>query len=427
MLMTVVALVLLIACVNIANLLLARAAAREREVGIRTALGAGRSRVSRQLLTESIVLSLVGGSCGLLIAYWGRDLLWSFRPPFLDVNAVNLSLDLRVYFFTAGISISTGILFGLIPALKFSVPNLSDALKVGGRSATSSWMHVRVRSILVVAEIAFALIALVGAGLFVQSLRHAQNIDLGFETRKVFVMAVNLGAQNIEQARAEQFYTDTIQRAKSIPGVTNAAISANPPLGGGFLRSVFKEGQEQKPGQRNLLTLTNIVSPEYFDTLGIHLLAGRVFDEFDRPRSRSVVVVNEAMANKFWPGENPLGKRFTFFGQQEVREIVGIVKNAAVFQVGEAPQAVIYLPLAQNFTPAATIQVRTASAPAGAIEPVRKVVQGLEPNLPLTNVRTMEQQLDQALCAPRMGAAMLGLCGVLALVLAAIGIYGVMS
>ena len=426
-LMTVVGLVLLIACVNLANLLLARAGAREREVGIRTALGAGRSRLIRQLLTESVVLSLAGGAAGLLIAFWARDLLWSFRPPFLNANAVSLSLDQRVLAFTAGISIFTGLLFGLIPALKFSSPNLNESLKVGGRSGTSSWMRTRARAILVVVEVALALIALVGAGLFVQSMRRAQRIDLGFETEKLFVIAVNLGAQNMEQARGEQFYANALARAKASPGVANAAVSSNFPLGGGFLRSVFKEGQEQKAGQRDLLTLTNIVSPEYFDTLRISPVRGRVFNEFDRAGTPAVVVVNEAMAKKFWPGENAMGKRFTFFGQTQVREIVGIVRNATVFPVGEEPQAAIYLPLAQNFTPAATIQVRTTGLPESVMEAVRKQIQAVEPNLPLTNIATIKQQLDQALFAPRMGAALLGLFGLLALALAGIGIYGVMA
>jgi len=426
-LMTVVGLVLLIACVNIANLLLARASGREREVGIRTALGAGRGRLIRQMLTESIILSLLGGAAGLLIAFWGRDLLWSFRPPFLNANAVALTLDRKVLAFTAGISIFTGLLFGLIPALKLSIPNLTDALKLGARTGSASWVRNRVRATLVVAEVALALIALVGAGLFVQSMRQAQSIDLGFETKKLFVMAVDLGAQNMEQARAEQFYLNAIARAKATPGVANAAISSNFPLGGGFLRSVFKEGQEQKPGQRNLLTLTNIVSPEYFDTVRIPLLRGRLFNDFDRRGSTTVVVVNEATAKKFWPGEEAIGKRFTFFSQTEVREIVGIVRNATVFQVGEEPQAAIYLPLAQNFTPAATIQVRTTGEPAGEMESVRKQIQGIEPTLPITNVVTMERQLDQALFAPRMGAALLGLFGLLALALAGIGIYGVVA
>jgi len=425
-LMTVVGLVLLIACVNIANLLLARAGAREREVGIRTALGAGRRRLIRQMLTESVILAIAGGSAGLLVAYWGRDLLWSFRPPFLNANAVTLTLDRRVFVFTAGISILTGFLFGLIPAIKISAPNLNDALRSGLRSG-ASFSRTRTRSVLVVSEVALALIALVGAGLFVQSLRQAQSIDLGFETRRLFMMAVNLGAQNMEQGRAEQFYANAVDRAKRLPGVANAAISANFPLGGGFLRSVFKEGQEQKPGQRNLLTLTNIVSPEYFDTVRIPLLRGRLFSDFDRTGSKAVTVINEATAKKFWPGEDALGKRFTFFGQTEIREVVGIVRNAAVFQVGEDPQAAIYLPLWQNFTPAATIQVRTAGDPAAVMESVRKQIQGLEPTLPLTNLATIEQQLDQALFAPRMGAALLGLFGVLALILAGIGIYGVMA
>jgi predicted permease len=426
-LMTIVGLVLLIACVNLANLLLARAGVREREVGIRTALGAGRNRLIRQLLTESVILSLCGGVAGLLIAYWGRNLLWSLRPPFLNANAVTLSLDQRVLAFTAGISVFTGLLFGLIPALKVSSPNLNESLKLGGRYGTPSWKRTNARAILVVVEITLALIALVGAGLFVQSMRRAQSIDLGFETEKLFVMAVNLGAQNMEQGRGEQFYANAIARAKSSSGVANAAVVSNLPLGGGFLRSVFKEGQEQKPGQRNLLTLTNIVSPEYFDTVRIPILHGRLFSEFDRAGTTNVVVVNEAMTRKFWPGEEAIGKRFTFFGQTQLREIVGIVRNATVFQVGEDPQAAIYMPLAQNFTPAVTIQVRTTGSPESAMETVRKQIQALEPNLPLTNIATMKQQLDQALFAPRMGAALLGLFGVLALALAGIGIYGVMA
>jgi len=426
-LMTVVGLVLLIACVNLANLLLARGGAREREVGIRTALGARRSRLIRQLLTESLVLSFLGGAVGLIIAYWGRALLWSMRPPFLDANAVNLSLDPRVLAFTAGISIVTGLLFGLIPALKFSSPNLNDTLKAGGRSGMASWMRSRVLSILVVVEVALALIALVGAGLFVQSMRRAQSIDLGFETERLFVMAVDLGAQRMEQARGEQFYANAIARAKASPGVANATVSSNFPIGGGFLRSVFKEGQQQKPGQRDLLTLTNIVSPEYFNTVRIPLLRGRLFDPFDRAGTRAVVVVNDAMAKKFWPGEDAIGKRFTFFGQTELREIVGVVRNAVVVQVGEDPQAAIYLPLAQNYTPLATIQVRTTGSPESAMETVRKQIQSLEPGLPLTNIATMREQLSQALFAPRMGAALLSLFGLLSLALAGIGIYGVIA
>jgi len=426
-LMTAVGLVLLIACVNLASLLLARGGVREREVGIRTALGARRGRLIRQLLTESLVMSFFGGAVGLLVAYWGRDLLWSMRPPFLDANAVSLSLDPRVLAFTAGISILTGLLFGLIPALKLSRPDLNESLKVGGRSNTASWMRSRARSILVVVEVALALIALVGAGLFVQSMRRAQAIDLGFETERMFFMAVDLGAQRMDPPRGEQFYANAIIRAKATPGVANAAVASNFPLGGGILRSVFKEGQVQKAGQRDLLTLTNIVSPEYFDTVRIPLLRGRLLDPFDRAGSRTVVVVNDAMAKKFWPGEDAIGKRFTFFGQTDVREIVGIVRTATVLQVGEDPQPAIYLPLAQNFTPLATIQVRTTGLPDNTVESVRKQIQEVEPGLPLTNITTMEQQLDQALFAPRMGAALLGLFGLLSLFLAGIGIYGVMA
>jgi predicted permease len=425
-LVTAVGLVLLIACVNLANLLLTRGSGREREVGIRSALGAGRSRIVRQLLTESIVLSVAGGVAGLVVAFWSRDLLWSYRPPFLAEDAISLSLDSSVLLFTTAISVLTGILFGFIPALKTSDPNLSEMLKASGRG-TSPGKRTRLRASLVVAEISLALIALVAAGLFVKSMREAQRIDVGFETAKLFVIGVNPGGQNMEQSRIEQFYANAVAAAKSTPGVENATITSNFPLGGGFLRSVFKEGQEQKPGQRDLLTLTNIVTPEYFDTVKIPQVKGRLFSDFDRTATPPVVVVNEAMAAKFWPGEEAVGKRFTFFGQTELREIVGIVRNATVFQIGEEPQPAIYLPLAQNFTPAGTIQVRTAVDPESAMATVRQKIQALEPSLPLTNVATIGRQLDQALWAPRMGAALLGLFGILALVLAGVGIYGVMA
>ncbi len=427
LLMGAVGLVLLIACVNLANLLLARASIRGREVGIRTALGAGRKRLIRQLLTESIVLSAVGGVAGLLVAFWARDLLWSFRPPFLNQDAVNLSLDGTVLMFTFGVTVLTGILFGVIPAWKLSDPDLNEVLKQGGRQGSGGIGGGRIRGVLVVSQVALALVALIGAGLFVRSMQEAQAIDPGFESTNLIVMGMNPGSDQMGPERGLPFYQEVLETARSVPGVTNATIASNFPFSGGFMRSVFLEGQEQKAGQRDILTLTNIVTPGYFDTLGISLLRGRDLSEFDREGVVLAAVVNEATAKKFWPDKEPIGERFTFFGFEEPCEIVGVVADTTIFQVGEDPTPVIYLPLAQHYTPAASLQVRTETDPDAILGTVREEVQALNQNLPITGITTIGQILDNGLFAARMGAGLLSLFGFLALILAAIGIYGVMA
>ena len=427
LMMGVVALVLLIACVNLANLLLARAAQRGREVGIRTALGAARTRLIRQLLTESLVLAAVGGVSGLIVAFWARDLLWSFRPPFLNEDAVDLTLDPGVLLFTIGVSILTGILFGVIPAWKMSDPDLNEVLKQGGRQGAGGIGGGRIRGVLVVSQVALALVALIGAGLFVRSMQEAQSIDPGFESEKLFVVGMNLGSQQMGADQGLPFYREVRERTESIPGVAGAAIVSNFPMGGGFMRSVFLEGQEQVPGQRDILTMTNIVTPGYFETLGIPLLRGRAFNDFDREGAVLAAVISEATVEKFWPETDPIGEHFIFFGQEEYRQIVGIVADSTILRIGEDPTAVIYLPMDQNYVPFATLQVRTEAEPEAVMGTVREEVQALDRNLPLTNINTIGQIFDQGLFAPRMGAALLSLFGFLALALAAIGIYGVMA
>jgi putative ABC transport system permease protein len=426
-LMSVVGLVLLIACVNLANLLLAQSAQREREMTIRASMGANRWRLMAQLLTESVLLAGLGGLAGLLIAYWGRSLLWSFRPPLLQANAIDLSLDARVLGFTAGVSLLTGLLFGLFPALKASNPNLAEVLKLGGRGNTLGWKSNRLRSLLVVSEIALTLVALCSAGLFLRSMQSAQRFELGFESKKLFVFAFDLGSQQYEDGRGQQFFRTAIERALTVPGVQAATVATNFPMGGGFSGTVFREGELENPNYRGTLCNFNEVTPEYFKTLRIPLRGGRNFTEFDGPNSAPVAILNQKAAQLLWAGEDALHKRFTYFGNKVPFEVVGIVANSVVANVGEDPQPVIYYAMRQRYSPAASLQVRTTGNPEAVIGDVRRAVQSLDPNLALTNFQTIGEILDQGLWAPRMGATLLGVFGLLALALAAIGIYGVMS
>jgi putative ABC transport system permease protein len=427
MMMTVVGLVLLIACANLANLLLARAARREREMGLRAALGASRQRLIRQMLTECVLLSLLGGAAGLAIAYAGRTVLWSFRPPFIEQNDIDLSLDSHVLIFTLGISLLTGLLFGLAPAFRASVPDLAETLKLGGRGGSIGWGRNKLRSLLVVSEIALSLVALVGAGLFIRSMRDAQKMDPGFESKNLFMLAFDLGALHYDEGHGQQFLRAAVERANATPGVKAATVASNFPLGGGFARTVFPEGEDESTGYRGTLTQLDDITPGYFDALRIPLLGGRLFTDADRKDTASVAIINEAMAKKFWPNQNALGKRFHFFGDTPLREVVGIARNSVVNAIGEVPPPLVYLPLAQDYAPAATLQVQTVGKPETVIAGVRGQIQSLEPNLAITNVQTIGEIIDQGLWAPEMGAALLTLFGGLALVLAAVGVYGVLA
>jgi predicted permease len=426
-LLGIVGLVLLIACVNMANLLLAQTARREKEMCLRAALGAGSSRLVRQSLTESFLLSIFGGGAGLLIGYWGRSVLWSYRPSFLENSDIALSLDGRVLAFTFGIAILTAILFGLVPAFKVSRPNLVETLNAGGRGGSMAWSRNRFRQALVISEVSLALVTLVGAGLFLRSLAYAESLNPGFESKNLFVIGFDLGSQHYDQDRGEQYFRDVIERASAAPGVKSAAVASNFPLGGGFARTIFLEGQDEKSGQRGTLTTLDNVSAGFFQTEGIPLLKGREINDLDRKGTKPVAIVNRAMARHFWPGEDPLGKRFHFIGDPTLIEVVGEVEDSWQFSVGEDPQPAAYLAIAQYYSPFATVHVRTAGSPGAVIPSVREQVQSLDRNLALVNVNTIGELLDQGLWAPRMGAILLGVFGLLALLLASVGIYGVLS
>jgi len=426
LMMGIVGLVLMIACVNVANLLLAQAARREKELGLRAALGASRRRVVQQLFTETLALAILSAIVGLAIAFAGRAILWSLRPPFILDGDLDLAFDSHVLLFTLSVSLLTALLVGLVPAIKVARPNLIEVLKVGGRGSVS-WTRNRLRSLLVITEIALALVALVGAGLFVRSMQNAQRIDPGFESKNLFVFAFDLGALHYDEGRAQQYFRTAMERAQASPGVASATIASNFPLGGGLARTVFPEGEDEGTGYRGTLTQLDDVAPNFFSTLRIPFVSGREFTDSDRKDTTQVAIVNEAMAKQFWPGQNAVGKRFHFFGETQLRQVVGVVRNTVVNAIGEEPQPLAYLPLTQDFSPAVTMQVRTTGRPEEVIATVRGQVQSLDTNLALTNFNTIGELLDQGLWAPRMGAALLTVFGAIALVLAVVGVYGVLS
>ena len=427
MMMGVVGLVLLIACVNLANLLLAQGARRQKEISLRAALGAGRTRIVRQMLTESMLLSLAGGAVGMAIAYAGRSILWSFRPPFIEQSGIDLALDSHVLLFTLGVAILTGFIFGLVPAVKASRPDLMETLKSGGRGGTMGWRRDPLRSLLVIGEMALALITLVAAGLFLRSMQNAQKTDLGFESKNLLAMNFDLAALHYEEGRGQQFYRAAIEKVKNSPGVASVSIASNFPIGGGFLRTIFPEGRDETSGYRGTLTVVNDITPQYFDTLRIPVSRGRTFNDGDRKETAAVAVASEAMVKQHWPNENAIGKRFHFIGDKTLREIVGVVANSVISEVGEDPQPIVFLPMTQDYVPAATLHVRTTGNPEAAVATTRAALQSLDPNVAITNVFTIDQILSQALWAPRMGGFLLALFGGLALLLSAVGVYGVLS
>ena len=427
LLMTVVGLVLLIACANVANLLLARGAARRREIAIRMSLGAGRARLIRQLLTESVVLALLGGAAGLLLAFWSKDLLMAWRPPQFFLQVPDLNLDGRVLLFTLGVSLATGILFGLAPALQASRAELQVELKErtgsgGGRG------RVTLRGALVVGQVALSLLSLIGAGLFIRSLGAMQRIDPGLDMSRLLVLGFDVGAQGYDQPRAEEFYRRVQETSGAIPGVERVSLAAALPIGGGAIgRTVFPEGHDETNKTTGTFVTAMSVTPGHLETAGIALQKGRDLALQDRPGAPLAVIINQTMARRFWPDEEAVGKRFKFFGDETYREVVGIVEDTKLFTLGEDPVAIAYVPLLQAYEPQMILYVRTARDPAGMLDTVRRGVQALDPDLPLTNVQTASDLLDQSLWTARMGAALLTIFGALALLLAAIGLYGVMS
>jgi putative ABC transport system permease protein len=426
-LMTVVGLVLLIACSNVANLLLARAAARRQEIATRVALGASRRRLVRQLLTESVILAIVSALIGLAVASVARTAIASMRPPFLSQNFVEFTLDGRVLLFTAIVALGTGLVFGLVPALQASKTDVVSALKEEMRTAGPSRRRLALGNTLVVAQVALSLVALVAAGLFLRSLQKAHSIDPGFETRRLAVVTVNPGQAGYNRARTRQFYELMAQRAAAIPGVERVAWAGNVPLFGGFQRTVVVEGTDPSlQASRNFAT-TITISPDYFATTGIRLLSGRDFTVADREGSVPVAIINETMAARLWPNQNAIGRRFQFYTDKFMREVVGVVRTTKYVTLGEEPQLAAYIPLEQEFSDFMVLFTRTSGEPAPVLGTVQGELRALDSLVPATNPFTIGQVIDTSLWAARLAAVLLGVLGGLALVLASIGLYGLLA
>jgi len=426
-LMTVVGLVLLIACSNVANLLLAKAAARRQEIATRVALGANRRRLVRQLLTESVLLAMVSAVIGLAVASVARTAISSMRPPFLTQNFVDFTLDGRVLLFTAIVALGTGVVFGLVPALQASKTDVVTALKEEMRTAGPSRRRLALGNFLVVAQVALSLVALIAAGLFLRSLQQAHSIDPGFETRRLAVVTVNPGQAGYNRARARQYFELISQRAAAIPGVEHVSWASTIPLFGGFQRTVVPEGQDPNLLASRNFANTITVSPGYFATTGIRLLNGRDFTPVDREGSVPVAIINETMAARLWPNQNAIGRRFQFYTDKFMREVVGVVRTTKYLTLGEEPKLAAYIPLEQEFSDVMVLFARTAGEPAPVLGTMQGEIRSLDALVPATNPFTIGQVIDTSLWAARMAAILLGVLGALALVLAAIGLYGLMA
>jgi putative ABC transport system permease protein len=421
-----VGLVLLIACANVANLLLARAAAREKEVAIRAALGASRARLIRQHLTESLTLALIGGTLGLILAFWMVDLLVSFAPvgtPRLDEIAINTI----VLVFTCGIAIFTGIAFGLAPAVLSSRANFNNSLKEGGRGASATSRGARIRSALVVFEVALALMLLIGAGLLIKSFLNLQHIDPGFNqtsTLRVDVSLPRMRYPNNNQPAA--FYKELIDRIAALPGVQSVGGITRLPLSGGGTDSDFAiEGQPPSEPGHEPVAWYNSVTPDYFRTMGIRLIKGRLPSESDTAEAAKVVFISEMMARRYFPDEDPIGKRLVF--GTDKREIVGIVSDVNHFGLTKDPRPTMYYPHAQSPARGMSLVVRMAGNPLALTSTIRKQVSTLDQNLALSNVMTLEELVRSSIAEPRFTLLLLGAFATVALVLSAIGVYGVVS
>jgi putative ABC transport system permease protein len=423
--------VLLIACANIANLLLARAAAREQEIAVRSALGASRGRVVRQLLTESIALGLLGGVAGLLFALWGVGILRSASPPGLR-NVAEISVDGRVLAFTLAVSIVTGILFGLVPALQVSRPRFSLALR--DRGASGGKRRGLTLKALVVAEVALALVLLIVAGLLLQSFARLDRIDPGFHPRQVLALSVSLtGSDYPEPARIIAFYQGLVERVRSLPGVQSAGATSAVLLSDlADSGRISVEGHLNPTPEQQVEVTMDSVTPEFFGTLGVPLISGRLFTAQDAAAPTQVAVINRTMARRFWPGEDPVGKRFKF-GPAGVAEIpwvtvLGVVGDArrSSLEHDEPPSS--FLPHAQLPASNMTLVVRAASGDPRQLAPaILREIHSLDPNQPVTRVATIEELIGERLLLRRFNAFLLGAFSLLALTLAAVGIYGVIS
>lgn len=418
-LMAAVGLVLIIACANVAGLLVARAIARDREMAVRRALGAGRARVVRQLLTESLLLGIGGGLCGLLLALWTADVLPSFFPA-EQAQLLDTSVDVRTVAFIAAISLASSLMFGLAPALHASGATASLALRAGAARGSEGRGSARLRRVLVGAQVAAAVVLLVSSGLLVKSLTNALEADLGFGTREGVVATVEPTV--LDETQALQYYASVLERVRSMTGVRGAAFVRTLPLSRAARRGFRIEGYEAKPGE-DMELVVNVVSDGYFETMQIPVRTGRTFGSQDRPSGAPVAIVNDLLANRFFAG-NALGKKLRD-SRGRVMEIVGVVQSHKYLTVQEPPVATVYYPLEQEYSPRMILAARTDRAPRAMVEPIARAIGAVDSRVPVYRAMLLSAHLEESTAADRLTTSLVALCGGMALLLATIGVYGV--
>jgi putative ABC transport system permease protein len=425
------ALLLLLACMNVANVLLARATVRQREMGLRAALGAGRGRLIRQMLTETILLGLPGGVLGVILGKWAspRD-AFGLASTSLPVR-IDYSFDWHVFAYSFAAALFTGVVVGLWPAFRASRADLNSILQDGGRSDSAGAGRHRLRSALVAAQVAGSLMLLIIAGLFVRSLRQAETMYLGLDPDHVLSLSMDAHQIGYDEARTTEFYRQLESGTRALPGVQAVSMAFGAPLAGNVnTGTVTFEGQPAPFGQQPPSLFFNSIDPTYFQTLRVPLLHGRVFTESDNQTAPQVAIVNQTMADKYWPHQDPLGKRFslkTATGPAKTLQIVGVVTNGKYLFISEDPTPFFYVSLAQNYTPVRTLQVRSSVAPEGLVAPVEAEIHKLAPDLPVTEAKTLKQAMADDMVEYRLGAVVAAAMGGIGLILAVIGIYGIVS
>jgi predicted permease len=426
-LMAIVGLVLMIACANVAGLTLSRSATRLREIAIRLAMGASRGRIVRQLLTESALLFLFGGAAGLLLAAWFTDLLLAFKPPVPFTLELDLGFDWRVLGFTLLVSLATGIIFGLAPALQASRADVLPALK----DEAAGFSRSRLRSLFVIGQIAVSLVLLVSTGLFLRSLQHARRLDPGLNPENVLNVGFDLSIQGYDEVRGKQFYRQVMERVRALPGVESATLARNVPLTGSNMElGINVEGYEPPAGNESFDTDFNVVGQQYFSALGIRILRGRDFDDRDREGTPRVAVVNETLARRYWPGEDAIGKRF-FLGPVSAGdpvEIVGVVRDGKYRTLGEEPRPYFYLSSTQDYQPQMTLHIRTAAGNSvNVLAGLRHEVDSIDRTIPFLDVMPLTRAIGVSLIPIKVASTVAGFFGLVGLVLAGVGIFGIVS
>ncbi len=421
-----VGLALLIACVNIASLLWSRAMARRREIAIRIALGAGRSGIVRQLLTESILLALVSGGLGVIVSFWGTHALASLPPTTLPrINPIHM--DGQVLAFALALSLCTGLLFGLIPAFQFSKPDLQTVLREEGRATAGTRRRSLAHSLLVSSQVALSMILLVGAGLLTRSFANLQSVTLGFDPHNLLLMDITLPeTQYSSPSRRTGFFENVVEQLTPLAGVRSVAVSTALPLLPAQYSPMLPEGKPEVALAQRPNHVIQAVSPAYFETMGIALLHGRKFEARDREHAPEVTIVNDCFVRRFWPNESGIGKRIVI-GRTAVTEIVGVVANVKNIRLAVESVPEVYYPLAQHPSESMHVIVRSAGDPASLALAVRARISNIDPEQPVTNVRTMQQHLANSIAQARLTTLLLGIFSMGALVVATVGLYGLIS